>query len=334
MKRPSYFESAMRLVAGAAMAGLLAGCAGTATLPASSAQTLVRPDNLGPQDLLYVSNSNGLVNVYHFWQRTLAMVLTNFNKPMGMCVDNSRNVYIADLGAETIVEYTHGGVLIRTIKDDYAPYGCAIDSTTGNLAVANYSTGSDCENSGSIAIYKHARGEPVIYRGEDGCFTTLSYDDNGDLLAGDLNSYYTSSYSTNTYFYYLPKRGTQLLKMTLPNSSFSSEYWPLTQSINYDGKYWVVTADNTMYRYSIGVKAQEIDEQALTGASGYLGELSFYRKTPTAPAIRIVAGEQPYYNKSNTVDYWKYPVAGNPYATLSNDLDGPYGVAISLRISK
>lgn len=347
MKRSSLLQSVILLSAGTAAVAVLAGCGGPPALPQSSvpaslarhrATGSVSPDNLGPQDLLFVSNSNGLVNIYHFWQHTLAGVLTNFTKPMGMCVDNARNVYIADYGAETIVEYTHGGALVRTINDaPYAPYGCAVDSTTGNLAVANYDTPATYSynnNSGSIEIYKHAKGKPVTYGVKTGKFTTLSYDDSGDLLASGLNSYYYGFYYT-TFFDYLPKHGTQLLSMTLPNSQFrTSDYgWPAPQSINYDGKYWVVTAENTMYRYSIGVKAVEIDYQALTGASGDVGEIWFYRKTRTAPAIRVVAGGDAY-NKANVVDYWKYPVSGNPYATISSDLDGPYGVAISLRISK
>ncbi|HEY2475776.1 MAG TPA: hypothetical protein VGI19_13385 [Candidatus Cybelea sp.] len=62
------------------------------------------------QDLLYVTNQNGLVNVYRYWQHTLVGVLTDFEQPMGECVDPSGNVYITDYQANKIVEYAHGAM--------------------------------------------------------------------------------------------------------------------------------------------------------------------------------------------------------------------------------
>jgi hypothetical protein len=48
------------------------------------------------QDLLYVSNGDGLVNVYRYWQHTLVGVLTAFKNPLGECTDAIGHVYIAD----------------------------------------------------------------------------------------------------------------------------------------------------------------------------------------------------------------------------------------------
>lgn len=344
--------SATTLLSIGTIAGALDGCTSTNAVQAlpqanPSAERTHHPvglkswaaAGLGPQNLLYVSNSNGLVNVYRYWQKNLVGVLTDFSKPMGMCVDNQRDVYIADYGAKTVVEYAHGGSKpIRTIDvAPYAPYGCAVDPTTGDLAVANYQTPQTYtyyNDTGDVAIYKHAKGKPIVYGGGTGCFTTLSYDDYGDLLATNLYYYYYGFFS-DVDFYYLPKHGTKLLKMDLPNSqlSTSSYGWPAVQSINYDGSYWVVTARNTMYRYTIGVKAQEVDYMELTGASGYVGELWLYRKNLKAQATQVVAGDSTY-NDANTVDYWKYPVTGDPLATITSGLDDPYGVTVSLRTSK
>lgn len=324
---------------------LLAGCSAASAVPPSNGGALPThrgsptswtADNLGPQNLLYVSNSNGLVNIYHYWQRTLVGVLTNFTKPMGMCVDAKRNVYITDFTAEAIVEYSHGGSTpIRAIDDSpYGPYGCAVDPATGNLAVANFGEPgqrTSAREAGNVAVYKHATGTPMLFP-EDNHVLALSYDDQGDLLAA---AYYRYTFSSRTYFYYLPKRGKNLLSMQLPNSQFgpSGLGWPVAQSVNYDGTYWVVTADNTMFRYTIGVKAEEVNSMELTGASGYVGELWLYRKNRKAQATQVVAGDSTY-NDANTVDYWKYPVAGDPIASISNNLDGPYGVTVSLRTTK
>ena len=49
-------------------------------------------------DLLYVSNSNGTVNVYKYWQNhALRGVLTNAADPVGECTDKKGNVYIVRL---------------------------------------------------------------------------------------------------------------------------------------------------------------------------------------------------------------------------------------------
>ncbi len=64
---------------------------------------------LKQRDLLYVSNADGTVSVYRYWQRTLVGVLTNFTQPMGECADAAGDVYITDYAASTISEYAHGG---------------------------------------------------------------------------------------------------------------------------------------------------------------------------------------------------------------------------------
>jgi uncharacterized repeat protein (TIGR03803 family) len=53
---------------------------------------------LKQRDLLYVSNANETVNVYRYWQRTLAGVLTDFKQPMGACADSAGDVYCRETG--------------------------------------------------------------------------------------------------------------------------------------------------------------------------------------------------------------------------------------------
>lgn len=288
---------------------------------------------LADHDLLYVTNGNGLVSVYRYWQHTLVGVLTKFVSPAGECVDKAQNVYITDLGAETVVEYAHGGKKpIATIDDSpYEPYACSVDPKTGNLAVANYETYgySYNNNTGNIAIYPHGKGKPTYYGSSDGRFTSLAYDDYGDLLATDRNYYYYSFFY-NIYFYYLPYKSSQLIETTLPNSQFSSG-WPEVQSIAYDGTYWVVVSFDGLYEYSIDVKAQEIGEIRLSGGSGDVNEIRFYRKTPKAPATQVVGGGQDSENGDSFAGFWNYPSGGNPYYQITTDLDAPYGVAISRR---
>jgi hypothetical protein len=84
---------------------------------------------LKQRDLLYVSNANGTVNVYRYWQRTLVGILTNFKLPMGACSDRAGNVYIVDNEKQKIYEYAHAGKKAIKVLDD-SPYGRTIVPST------------------------------------------------------------------------------------------------------------------------------------------------------------------------------------------------------------
>ena len=121
------------------------------------------------QTLLYVSNTNGVVNVYEYWTHKLVGVLTKFTQPAGSCADKGGDVYIVDYQAQTISEYAHGGKKpIDVINDSYYPYACSVDRTTGDLAVANYrqpyySLTKLGYETGNLAIYKSGKGKPTYY---------------------------------------------------------------------------------------------------------------------------------------------------------------------------
>ena len=115
---------------------------------------------LAQRDLLYVSNANGTVNVYRYWQHTLVGVLTEFDYPRGECSDQPGNVYITDYSASyykgKVSEYAHGGKKpVHVIKDSNQPTGCSVDPKTGNLAVADYGYHYYAD-AGDIAIYRAA----------------------------------------------------------------------------------------------------------------------------------------------------------------------------------
>jgi len=315
-----------------AAATLLTGCGGGQPVTSDSGlpQTAAAARNPGhnwmrdgaPQwDLLYVSNAS-VVNVYRYWQYTLVGVLTKFSKPMGECVDRAGDVYIADAGKQVVFEYRHGGKNAIGVIDDYpfTPFACAVDLNSGDLAVANAGGGS--RGSGNLAIYRHARGKPayftdrVLYRFED-----VAYDDSGDLLTSNGCYYLSSCYAAS--FAYLPHNGAALVTIKMPGPSSSGDYEDV-QSINYDGKYWVVNAFG-LYRFSI-----KNDQAQLVGEIGLSppprGPVWFYRKTPKAAATEVVGSSE-----QNVVDFWNYPAGGQPIADITKGLNQPFGVAITLR---
>ena len=168
---------ALGLYAGVA---LLDGC-GIGATPSAAWQPLapnaaqpVRPDRspswMAPgakkDDLLYVSDvATADVYVYSYPQGALVGTLTGFTRPAGLCVDTAGDVYVTDLFAFQIVEYSHGGTApIATLKDQRKePGDCAFDPTTGNLAVSNVS--SPYSDPGNVAIYKRRRREAEVLQG-------------------------------------------------------------------------------------------------------------------------------------------------------------------------
>jgi hypothetical protein len=114
--------------------------------------------------LLYVSNLDiPSVLVYNYATGKLAGEIFGRSQVEGLCVDKAGNIWIASAGLGKIFEYAHGGAHpIATLRDpNYVPWGCAVDPTTGDLAVANDE--SDSGGPGSISIYKHAAGKPKVY---------------------------------------------------------------------------------------------------------------------------------------------------------------------------
>ncbi|HEX3456467.1 MAG TPA: hypothetical protein VHR97_00790 [Candidatus Baltobacteraceae bacterium] len=326
-------KAILLLVFGIAAAAA-AGCGSqTATLPSSQA-AFPRPDGgIKQRDLLYVSNANGTVSVYRYWQHTLVTVLTKFAKPMGECADAAGDVYVADFGAKKIYEYAHGGTkAIHTIDGSpNTPRGCSVARSDGDLAVANYGQrDSSYYGDGNVAVYAKGHGSPSFYgANHDNHFMGCAYDDRGDLLAVSETGY-SGIWYYSPEFFYLPKHGTSLITVQLPNPYSSSGWYnEAVQGVAWDGKYWIVVSYDELYLYTINVKAEFVSRIKLSGSYGDLGPVAVYRKALKGVGTQVVAASSKFSGKG-VVDYWHYPAGGSPLAQITSDLDAPYGVAISM----
>jgi hypothetical protein len=312
-----------RMVAIAALLAV-AGCATASSYVSTPLPPTVQtPDSIAKKvDLVYISDGNGEVTVYTYWQKTLVRVLTGFTQPEGECVDNAGDVFITDYGAKEIVEYAHDGTKpIRKIDDaPYAPYGCSVDLSTGSLAVAN-EAGSASQ--GNTAVYADAMGTPKRYTDKNiPDFQACAYDSHGNLLA--TNGQAGSRYST---FAYLPKGGARLVGITLPGSRQSAA-WEDVNGIQWDGKYWVLDDYGELFRESI-----------VNGQGFYIGDTYFsccdvdgpfwiYNIHPNKQGTQVVgvAGNFSY----TYVDYWNYPAGGDSIGGVSHGIDKPTAVTVSL----
>lgn len=149
---------------------LLDGCGGAPSgvaPPAPDRQALHQSwmDRAATQGaLLYVSDEYvGTVFVYSYPDLTPIGKLTGFKSAASLCADpTTGNIWVTDPAASEIVEFAHGGTTpIKTLKGT-AGYeqACAVNPKTGDLAVVSY---ADYDDSGSLAIYKDARGKPTVY---------------------------------------------------------------------------------------------------------------------------------------------------------------------------
>jgi hypothetical protein len=271
-------------------------------------------------DLLYISDGNGDVTVYTYWQKTLVGQLTGFAEPKGECVDERGDVFITDNAAKRVVEYAHAGKKPIQVLDDspYAPYACSVDLATGTLAVANEAGSS---SQGNVAIYAHASGTPKLYADKEITdFQACAYDSEGNLLvSGSPPRSYTS-------FAWLPKHGGRLVNVSMPGP-VGSWTWESVTGLQWDGRYFVID-DYELYRVSV-IEAQAYYEGQtdLYELDAY-GPFWIYNDKPNKRQGTQVVGA---YNGSSSggVYYWNYPAGGDAVGYISG-ITQPFAVTVSL----
>jgi hypothetical protein len=326
----------------AIIAALLGGCAASSSqngapglIPSNgaTAKSLVHRNawmspGAANEDLLYITDGNGEVTVYRYWQRTIVGELTNFTQPMGECVDKGGDIFIADYSAQQIVEYAHGGSKpIHIINDaPYNPYTCAVDLATGNLAVAN--AGGGLGNEGNIAVYPHASGTPRFYTDQKLFgFQGVAYDNDGILLAtnGNVGS---SGYSETSYFAWLPKSGKGLVDINLPGPDPSWQ-WRGVAGIQWDGSYWAIDGyyDGIVRDSLFNGQAYYVGTTSLEECCGAPGPYWIYNNTPSGQGTQIVGG----VGSEGEVYYWDYPAGGDAIHSIYHGIDDPFAVAVSLK---
>ena len=230
------------------------------------------------EDLLYVSSeTSGDVYVYTYPQGNLVGTLAGLTGvPAGECVDSSGDVFVTAVGQEsdptsTIYEYAHGGTTpIASLNDPGLANGCAVDPTSGTLAVVNpadYSSSNPYPHHGDVAIYTDAQGTPTMYYSSEFVgFVFCGYDDKGNLYLSASNGEY----------------GNQLQLARLASGSGSFELIDLNaklytgflfgSSVQWDGKHMTVSSDHnpqheavSVYRLSIsGSSARVIGTTSLS----------------------------------------------------------------------
>jgi hypothetical protein len=265
-------------------------------------------------DLLYVSDyETNDVYAYSYPQGklrgVLAGILENFVLPTGLCSDGAGNVFVPDSANSTVLEYAHGSTkLKKTLIDaNELPYSCAVDGTSGNLAVVNLESAS---GAGGVSIYSRARGLPQTYRyGLLYKWDFAAYDDKGDLFAD-------ASYD-------VPSEALALVEMRKMKKTFETitldQTFGAAGGVAWDGTQLAVgdAKSSTIYRFVIaGNYGTEVGATRLQRARD-VAQFAIVEKS-------IVAAD--FHDR--TVSFWKYPAGGMPVKSLAG-FGEPFGVTLS-----
>jgi sugar lactone lactonase YvrE len=267
------------------------------------------------QDLLYVAGGNGDdVPVYSYPKGRLLGTLTGFNLPSGACVDKTGDVFIADYVNQRIVEYKHGAKNPKQILAEPGewPTGCAIDPTTGNLAVTNHQ--SPIYGTGDVVVYAHAQGSPKSYTDPNiYYYYWCGYDSKGNLYI-DGQAYNPSPFR----FAELPKGANQFKSIVL-NQKIN-----FPGGVQWDGQFVAVgdQATSNIYRFSI------------SGSDGTLKGTVLLNNASSVQQFWIQGGVVIAGNAAgshyNELHFYHYPAGGNPTKTITKGIAAPSGATVSL----
>ncbi|MGA7355471.1 MAG: hypothetical protein WA431_15800 [Candidatus Cybelea sp.] len=229
--------------------------------------------------------------------------------PEGLCSDSAGDVFVATYESSDksyIYEYAHGGTQpIATLSDPGAPQGCAIDPTTGNLAVTNNATAS--YSPGNVVVYAAGQSVPMQYSDPNvRVFRFCTYDDKGNLFAdgdGGLDM--------------LPAGGESLNKISL------------NQLIDLSSIQWVTKYQRLVvvdYISPFGPH-DDVYQVKVSGSMGIVTGPTILktgksRRDRGSPAAQFWTGDGRIIGPANVgssatrLDFWRYPRGGSPKKSI------------------
>lgn len=321
--------SAFRWVHAAAMAVLLALAACGSPQPpltpvgtTDHAASWMSPAAEATQSLLYVSDAQTFdVYVYSFPDLKLTGVLAGFDRPEGECTNAKGDIWITNDQAAQILLYHHGGKNVVTALTDPLgyPVGCAIDPSSGDLAVTNLFGFS---GSGGVLIYKKAAGTPRAYTNPNQFSYYLDgYDGKGNL-------YVSGKSSSGTYSLSLLARG----KHSMSTVSVTGAKLVFPGTVQWTGSSLLLGDQRCRHQKTSclydavvsGTTARITHRIPLTGSCA-VAQVAFEKG-------RLGGGD--FWRCSrhghNSTDVWAYPRGGHPTKAVAG-IRAPLGAAISNR---
>lgn len=343
MKRSHFALTATVIIA-------FAGCGATpttGTMPQTatgSAQTGAYPGARSSGDLLYVDDSGtdysrAYALAYTYPQGKHVTTLTGFRRLAGECSDANGNVFIVAPGEElsnptTIYEFAHGGSQpMATLSESGEGFGCAVDPTTGNLAVANTSDQDNPYKSGygGVAVFTNAQGNPTMYYSSTiEAFWYCGYDDKGNL-------YLSASESSGLGLASLPAGSGSSIELVSLNKSLY-DAWYFSPSVQWDGK--EMTVSSTLRQGGIGSDSGPINVYRLSisgqkatviGTTRLDAPQERHRGQSWIQGKTIIGIN--YYHGRPQITFWPYPRGGNPSREITHSQNPAASIFVGVTVS-
>lgn len=300
---PSYCAAAAFLAgcAGSQATGVTPGLAqqgGSSVARASAGHSWMLPE-ARRSNVLYVSYFYGNeVFAYNYPGGKLVGTLTGIPDAQGMCTAKrlKGKWWVVATGSNQVLEFDHGGTSpVATLNITAGtPSSCAVDPTTGNLAVTMIANDS-------VVVYKNGTGSPVVYTAPFGPFFS-AYDNSGDLFVDG---------SGQTPLAELPKRGANFE----PISTNQTIIFP--GGLQWHGNDLAVgdQETSTIYLFSVTGSSATLKSSTTLSDAGP-GDFWIQKKHVIASA-------------GTDLGIWKFPAGGSPQKTISGDFDGSIDVMVS-----
>jgi hypothetical protein len=260
-------------------------------------------------DLLYVATGD---NVYVLSYPHGKLVGTLDIEGNNLCSDNHGDVFIPN--GYDVLEYVHGGDSpIQTLNAGDIALGCAVDPTTGNLAVTNEASGA-----GELAIFPNAKEPSAWYRDpEIYTYGLCGYDDKGNL--------------------FLDGSGSGNFLAELPYGSSTFRNYPLNDSfdvygsVEWDGKHISLSNPTTRQVYRLKLSKSSLKVTGTTKIDGWQNNYSGHW-----PYIQTWLQRGTFIAQSSDraeLGLWRYPEGGNASKVIGPFESGSvnvYGVTVSV----
>lgn len=328
--------SALRLIAA------LAGCAAAATLAGcGGAQPLVGAPGTSPQSpafasaaarakswmlpeakreaLLYADASAGSAHAVYVFSYPKGKLVGTISEPsaqyqLGLCSNARGDVFVTSLSNDyfggVVYEYAHGAAKPRETlyESGVWPWGCAVDPTTGNLAVASINLDSLAS---WVEVYQKAKGMPQDYYNEQIInYMFCSYDDKGNLFVDGTGS------GSNAEFGELPKGGSTLMNVNLSRNVHCCG------QVQWDGRYVAIDDQQAGAIYRLKVSGS---------TATIVGTTRLQQWTDGSAQSWIQNNVVISANGSGATEIasWRYPHGGNPTTNIPVPA-AVFGVTVSL----
>lgn len=278
-------------------------------------------------DLLYVSNTSPNEQaVALFSYRSLkpkGALSGTWNLPTSVCHDAAQNVYVTNEDRHQILEYPPGKTqAIRILADPNGyPLSCAVDPTTGNLAVTDFYSGTA---GGDVLLYRKGRGIPKVYASPNlQYYWFAGYDDRGNLFIDGE-----------------PAALDQVIVAEMPAGGKAFTDLSLNAAIGYpgaiawDGTYLAIGDQDTndVYRFAINGSTGTI--MGTVPLEGAIDVFQFWISRRAGGNYQLAGADHGHaiYGTctDSATDYWKYPQGGDPVVSIAGP-ECASGVTVTTR---